>query len=477
MISVIRNCDWIVAWDEAGDTPGHVYRCGGDVAFSDRIVQVGGHYAGPFEREIDGRGKLIIPGLVDAHCHPSLEPLYRGLREEHGLQHHYMSGLYERAVSFWPDEEGQLAAAEVAYCEMLLSGVTTACDQSFPYEGWLALAARSGLRLVIAPQYNSAAWTVDEHDNLGYKWDIEGGKRRFDEALGLIDAAARDPSARLTGLITPAQIDTCTVELLKDSMAAARERGLAITTHACQSATEFHEMVRRTGLTPIQFMAKHDLLGPNMTIGHCIFVDDHSWLHWKSARDLDLLAESGTSVAHCPVVFSRYGIALEHFGRYRRRGINIGLGTDTAPHNMFEEIRSALIMCKANAGDIHATSLSEGFDAATVGSARALMRDDIGKLASGCKADIVVVDLEEHWMRPVRDPLRSLVFHAADRAVRDVFVDGRQVVRDRVVLTMDREKALVVSAESQRHMIDGAEARHPFGRSLQAISPLSLPLG
>ena len=277
---------------------------------------------------------------------------------------------------------------------------------------------------------------------MAFDWDEAAGKREFADALALIEEARAHPSGRLGGVVFPAQIETCTPALLRDANAAALERGLPITTHIAQSVTEVLEIMARHGVTPVQYAADLGLLHPAMTLAHCIFIDDHSWLHLRSRRDLALVAGGGASVAHCPLPFARYGAVLEDFGRYRRAGVNVGIGTDTTPQNMIEEMRWALTLCKTGTGDVDGTSLVDVFHAATVGGARALLRDDIGRLAPGCRADLVLVDLQQPWMAPVRDPLRSLVFHAADRAVRDVFVDGNPVVKDGRVLTLDHAGAL-----------------------------------
>src|SRR5207237_6315158 len=123
--TVIKNVDWVIAWD---DTAGrHVYRRDIDVAFTDRtIVFVERNYPGTAERVIDGKDRLVLPGLIDIHAHPEHEPLYRGVREVHGLRNMYMTGLYERSQAFSaPDDEARAASAEFAYCELLLSGVTS----------------------------------------------------------------------------------------------------------------------------------------------------------------------------------------------------------------------------------------------------------------------------------------------------------------------------------------------------------------
>ncbi|MEE9570823.1 MAG: amidohydrolase family protein, partial [Gammaproteobacteria bacterium] len=228
--------------------------------------------------------------------------------------------------------------------------------------------------------------------------------------------------------------------------------------------------------TPIQFAADIGLLAPNAILGHAIFVDQHSWMHWWSRRDIALIAENGATVAHCPTVFSRYGQTLENFGLYRRAGINMALGTDVSPHNMLEEMRNAAILARVSGQDIAAGTTAEVFHAATIGGATALGRDDIGRLAPGCKADLVVVDLSDVNMVPARDPLRSLMYTAAERAVKDVYVDGIKVVSDRKVLTMDRAEAAAGVAEAQVRMIEAVPELDYAGRTAEQISPLSLPI-
>jgi cytosine/adenosine deaminase-related metal-dependent hydrolase len=139
-----------VAWDPSNRR--HAYLEHGDVVFAgNSITFVGRGYPGAADETIDGRGLMVMPGLVNVHAHPGHEASYRGIREEHGVPEMYMSGLFERASAYWPDDEGRLACAEAAYCELLLSGVTTLVDISGDYPGWIDLIARSGLRGVLAP--------------------------------------------------------------------------------------------------------------------------------------------------------------------------------------------------------------------------------------------------------------------------------------------------------------------------------------
>ena len=474
--TVIRNADWVIAWDAASAR--HVYRRDIDLAFeNDRITFVGKDYAGKADSVVSGRDRLVMPGLVDIHSHPEHEPAYRGIREEHGLRTMYMSGLFERAQAlFGTDDAFRDANAEFAYCELLKSGVTTLVDISPAWDNWPALLAKSGLRAYLAPGFASARWKLENDYELKYNWDEAGGRSRFDAALKVIDAAARHPSGRLHGVVAPMQIDTCSPQLLRDALAAAQERRMPFTVHIAQGVNEVLEMIRRHGKTPVQWAADIGIVGPGTIFAHAIFLDSHSWIHWWSRKDLAILGEHGCSVAHCPTPFVRYGTLLENFGDYLRAGVNMGIGTDTTPHNMLEEMRKSAILARVAAHDIHTVATADILHAATVGGAKALLRDDIGRLAPAMKADLVVVDLKCSHMMPARDPLRSLIYHAAERAVRDVYVDGRQVVGDGKVLTLDQDDAAARLTEAQMRMMAAAPQRDFAGRSAEQISPLSLPV-
>jgi len=476
-VTVVRNADWAIAWDEAAKS--HVYRRGIDVAFDgNTLTHVGSGYAGPADRVIDGRQRMVMPGLVDIHSHPGHEPAYRGIREEHGVPKMHMTGLFERSQAYGAaDDATRSASAEVACCELLRSGVTSVVDIGPAWDGWADLMAKSGLRAFLAPGFASARWKLENDFELQYEWDENGGRKRFEAALKFIDGLAKHPSGRLSGVVSPMQIDTCSAELLRDGLAAANDRKLPFTVHIAQGVTEVQEMLRRHGMTPIQWAAGIGILGPTTILGHAIFIDRHSWIRESTDKDLGLIGGSGCTVAHCPTPFARYGHLLESFGGYLRAGVNMGMGTDTTPHNMLEEMRQASSLARIAARDIHSVSIADFLHAATVGGARALLRDDLGRLAAGGKADLVIVDLECVDMQPARDPLRSLVFHAADRAVRDVYVDGRQVVSEGRVLTLDQADAAGRLAEAQARMMAAVPQRDFRGRSADEITPLSLRLG
>ena len=472
-VSVVRNAPWVVAWDETNAE--HVYLRDADVAFEDgTICHIGGRYEGDVAEVIDGHNRLVIPGLINIHTHPTSEPLRKGLTDETRSPNFWHSSLYEFLPVFANDLDGAIAGIQVAMAELLMSGVTTVADLSIPFDGWLDALANSGMRAVAAPIFRDARWFVADGKRIDYDWDEVAGREAFAEARRIIELARQHPSGRLSGMVCPAQVDTCTAGLIRDASEYAQERQLPFQIHAAQSVNEFHEMIRRHGLTPIKWLQEVGGLGPHAILGHAIFLDHHPWLHWTTRNDMGILRDSETTVAHCPTVFMRRGISLHSFGDYRRAGINIGIGTDTYPHNFLEEMRSVGNFARIAMESVDDLDTRDVFEAATVGGATALGRKDIGRLARGCKADFVLVDLKDPSMMPLREPLRSLIFVAADRAVRDVYVDGEKVVADGKALNIDLQSVSEALEAAQKRSIEQVSNRDWAGRSAEELAPMVL---
>jgi 5-methylthioadenosine/S-adenosylhomocysteine deaminase len=473
--TVFRNAAWVVAWDEA--RAAHVYRRNIDVAIRDsEIVFVGKGYDGATDAEVDCTQRLVLPGLVNIHTHPTSEPLRKGITDETRSPGFWHSSLYEFLTVFNNDREGSVAAMRVALAELLMSGVTTVVDISPPFLGWIDTLAESGIRAVAAPMFRDARWFTKNGHQLDYAWDKKAGREGFENARRLIDLAIQHHSGRLSGMMMPAQIDTCSPELIRDAYDYAVERRLPLQIHASQSVNEFHEMFRRHGRTPIGWLHSIGALGRHTIIGHGIFLDHHPWLHWPTRGDLPLLRDTGATVAHCPTVFMRRGIAMNTFGAYARQGINLGIGTDTYPHNFLEEMRSAFTISRAVAGTVDDVTTLDVFNAATLGGARALLRDDIGRLKVGAKADLLLVDIKHPSMMPLREPLRSLLYVAADRAVRDVYVGGLRVVADGRAVNIDYQAASEALEDAQLRSMREVPKLDWANRNADQLAPLALPI-
>lgn len=474
--TVIRGADWAVVWDP--DKGRHRYERNVDIAFdADGIVHVGGRFDGEVGSELVGAGLLVLPGLINIHAHPTLEPVHRGLTEDVGSPRLYGSSLYEFNTAFRPDVEGMTAAMDVALGEALGSGVTTLVDISAGVQvPAIERMVASGIRAVAAPGFRCARWSSKDGHTVDYAWDLEAGRAGYEAAVTAIKTWQGHPSGRVSGMLAPMQIDTVSPDILRQSHAYATQAGIPWQIHAGQSVWEFLEIIRRHGMTPIQWLAELGVLNRHTIVGHAIFLDHHRTSNWPTRTDLKLLAESGASVAHCPTIFGRRGYTLEHFGAYVDAGVNVAIGTDSYPHNMLEEARHAAYFGRISAGYVHALRTEDIFDAITVNGALALGRDDLGRLAVGCQADIVLADLRHPMMRPLRDPLKSLIFSAADRAVRDVFVAGRQVVADGRALHIDIDRAAGQLEAAQRRALAGTASHDWRGRGADELVPMTLPM-
>jgi cytosine/adenosine deaminase-related metal-dependent hydrolase len=477
-ITIIKNADWVIKWDEEEKV--HQYIKNADVVFQDNVITyVGKNFEGPYDEKIEKSGLFVMPGLVNIHSHTSTEVMNKGFDGDGvgGQLGEFAWVNYLFAYS--PSLKDQAISAEYGMCELLLSGVTTMVDISFSYPGWFELAERSGMRFYFAPMYTSTQdeWVMDSPYEISYKWEEDEGKAKMAEALKVIDKALKHSSGRLSGMIMPAQVDTCTPDLLRDSLAAAKERGIPLQIHAGQLICEFQEIVRRHGLSPIKFLDQVGILVPETTVSHAIMLDHYRTTNFLGTNDdLSILANSGASIAHSPLIFARIGDYLDNFGSYLKEGINIGIGTDTYPHNMLEEMRTALLISKVVSGQSDNLSTADIFHAATVGGANALQRQDIGRISPGAKADLVLVNLNHPSMQPVHDPLRSLINTAAERAVRDVIINGVKVVEDGQVLTLDYLGTSKKLEQVRLRMEKSTPKNDRAGRKAEELSPLALPI-
>lgn len=495
----IKNAGWVIAWDPIDAT--HYYLRDADVVFDeDQIIHVGPGWEapeGPLPTVVDGRDKMVMPGLVNIHSHPTGEPLLRGLTEERKSRQFYMSTLYEYIMlvgrsnytmtleeaeklgidpAMHHDDAARTASARLAIYEMLKSGVTTFVDYSPMRPGWIDEVKETGIRTVVAPSFRSAYWYTPNGHEVLYEWDEPAGERAMQEAFDLLDDVKKDKSGLVSGMVAPGQIDTCTAELLKTARDETLRRKLPMQIHAAQSVVEFREVFRRHGKTPIQWLEELGVLGPQMVVGHCIMCDHHSWLHWPDRDDVGRMAKSGTSVAHCPNQFARGGVTLENFGSYRAAGINIGIGTDTNPHNFIDEMRWANMLAKVSARDVEAATTATVFHSGTIGGANALHDHRIGRLAPGAKPDVVLVDTTHPYLQPARDPLRTMMFCALERAITDVYVAGRHIVSGGDVTTIDLEPEMKILNEGQKRALAVVKDKDWAGRAGDEAFPHSIPI-
>ncbi|MGH2547931.1 MAG: chlorohydrolase family protein [Thermomicrobiales bacterium] len=467
------NASHIVAYQNGG----HRYLRDGVVVWDgNQIIHVGSSFDGEVDETIDATGKIVTPGFINTHTHLYESPLDKSFVEDRGNRQFYLSGLFEYlpARSGAADEEAYRACLAFSMAELLQTGTTTVLEIGSQPEWAVEEAGKVGMRLYMGTGYRSGRWYTDNGRTVKYAWDEEAGLRGFERAVKFLEANEGAQNDRIRGFLSPSQVDTCTEDLLIRSGDAAKSLGVPIALHTSQSVNEFQEMIARHGKTPVEWLRDIGFLGPNVILGHCIVLADGSWANY-AGDDIGILADTGSNVAHCVWVFARRGLVMETFARYTERGVNMTLGTDTAPQSMIEGLRWTAIASKWVDRRTDVATATDVFNAATLNGAKALGRDDLGRIAPGAKADLLIWDGSSITMTPMRDPIKNIVYSAQAEDLRDVVIDGEFRMRDRVIPGIDLNKlsddlqAAAGRMWSRMHQSDWA------GRTVEELSPQSFP--
>jgi cytosine/adenosine deaminase-related metal-dependent hydrolase len=456
---------------------GHRYlRDGVVVIEGDRILHVGPRWDGAVDETVDAADRVVTPGLISTHAHIGGSPLDRSFLEDRGNPQFWYSGLFEMLPVRHEaqDEEAGRACVDFSMAELLRGGVTTVMEIGSLGEYVVERAGRYGLRVYMGMAFRSGRWLTRDGRRVSWEWDEEAGRRGLARAVEFHKEHDGAHGDLVRCFFAPAQIDTCTPELLKAAKHHADEVRRPFQVHTSQSVVEFNEMLARHGKTPVAWMHELGVLGPNTILGHAIIVGGSSWTN-HPAGDVALMGAAGCSVAHAVWVFARRGVAMESFARYRAAGVNMSLGTDTNPQSVIEAMRWAAVISKMMERNTEATTAADVFDAATLGGARALGRDDLGRIAPGAKADLVLWKASSWRMTPLRDPIKNIVYNAADEDVDRVYVNGRLVVDGGRVLAAD-ERAILNALQAGGDRMWPRMAKHDWaGRDDAQLSPMTYP--
>lgn len=259
---------------------------------------------------------------------------------------------------------------------------------------------------------------------------------------------------------------------MRQTKAAAELLDCLIRLHCLQGETEARFLQQWHGKTAIQLLVDIDLLSPKVLIPHAITLNKER-PDPQALSELEILANSGASVIHCPLVFARAGQALDSFRRYQEAGINLAMGSDTFPPDMIRVMETGLLAGNLAEGKQDAHQAADMFRAATLGGAKALGRDDLGRLAAGAKADIVVIDLSDYRLGPIDDPIRTLVMMGNGRNIRDVIVDGRTIVKAGQIRGLDVADMRQQAQAYFKKMRAAYPQRDYQGRSEESLFPPS----
>ena len=296
---------------------------------------------------------------------------------------------------------------------------------------------RVSVSAVASPRYRTQYYGDDSRGGVFYRNCPHDGRERFEACVEFCRQWNGRFDDRLRTMLAPGQIDTCDPQLLKDTRRCADELRVPIQLHAGQSPNEFARIGETRNLTSVEYMMETGLLGPDFIIGHGQILSEGGDASRLGAHESAALSDSGTTICHLPWCKARRGGVIDSIEKYKDMGIRQALGTDTYPFDMFNEMRMASVMCKVAERNALAGLTRDVFHMATVGGADALGRPDLGRLAAGCKADIVFVRIDTPKAAPVYDPFKFLVHAASGDDVERVIVDGTTIVESGEVLAID----------------------------------------
>ncbi|MBI4525995.1 MAG: amidohydrolase family protein [Deltaproteobacteria bacterium] len=461
-------------------TEHEIFKDGVVVYEGNRIEFVGKEYTHPVDKKIDAKGCLISPGFIDTHFHSGINAgdylLNDSTKRDFFASNYLAHGGPTREGAKHAHLKDVDVGQRFSLIHLLKSGVTTTFEIGGPGgdpERYVNMVDEVGVRCYTGPSYKNVSFFHDPEGRLEYDWNDERGSEGLKKAVEFAKKFAGACNGRMNTMLFPGHVDSCTPELLQQTRKAAKEIGVRVQIHATINLFEFHTVMRLHRCTPIELLKKIGFLDPEVSLSHCIFISGHSWLAYPYGDDLKIIADSGASVAYSPLKYLKLGIVMESFDRYLKAGINMGIGTDTFPKDLISDIRYAALGSRVAERSFMAGHPRDVFNAATLGGAKMLGRDDLGRLQKGAKADIAIVNLGDIAFGAVRDPIRSLVETAVSRDVRTVIVDGETLVDNGQYLRHNEQELLETVQAKSEQIWQTLPKWHWSGKSVDEVVPPS----
>jgi 5-methylthioadenosine/S-adenosylhomocysteine deaminase len=432
----IRRLD-IVTLDAAGT----VHRDADLVIESGRLQHVG---QAPADLEtdelLDGSGKVALPGLVNAHCHSPMT-FERGWAEDLPFERWLNEKIWVQESVLTSDDVYWGAA--LAACEMIRSGTVAYNDKYFHMDRVFEVVEQSGMKAALT-------WTVFGLDN-----DRQFTGRDLDGTVEWTGQTHGAADGRVRTYLGPHAPYSVSEDVFRRVVELAHETGQGIHTHLAETEAQVQSSRERTGLRPVQYLDKlgaFDVPG-GCVAAHCLAID---------ADDAAILADKRVRVPHCPITYMKLAMPFPPLDRTLAAGIDISLGTDgpasNADMDMFATLRQTALIHKYQALDPEAMAGDLVLRLAT--NKRALGFGEPASLTQGAPADFILVDFDAPHLRPIHSHVANLVHSAKGADVTDVMVNGRWLMRDRELLTLDEERILF---EAERH------AQAMVGRGMQRV--------
>ena len=383
------------------------------------------------------KSHALIPGLINAHTHASMN-LLRGLADDLPL----MTWLNEHiwpAEQKWVNEEFVADGTRHAIAEMMRGGVTCFNDMYFYPDVTARVCADAGMRAIVGLIMIDfpSAWASNSDEYLHKGIEVHDHYRKH---------------PLITTAFAPHAPYSVSDEPLEKIRTLADELGMQIHIHLHETQDEINQSVEKYGVRPMQRMHDLGLLSPSLIAVHMTQLQDD---------EIELFAQSGANAIHCPESNLKLASGFSPVAKMLQAGINVAIGTDSAASNndldMFSEMRSAALLAKGVAADASVLPAATALRMATYNGAQALgIAEDTGSLEIGKYADITAVDLNSIEAQPIYHPISQLVYASSRHMVSDVWIGGKQTVKDRELITLDHNQILADSANWQQNLIEQA---------------------
>jgi 5-methylthioadenosine/S-adenosylhomocysteine deaminase len=412
---------------------------GGSVAVEgNRITGVAKEIKERAEVVINARGKVVLPGLINAHTHLSMT-LLRGVADDMQLMK-WLEKIW--SIEKHLKAEDCYAGALLGCLEMIKSGTTCFADMYFYMEDVARAVEESGLRGVLS-------YGIIEMDDL---------KRRESE-LSKGESLVKDwhgkAEGRILTMFGPHAPYTCSPECLMKVKELAKKYDVGIHTHLSETRDEVKQMIKKYGRRPVKHLDSIGFLGPEVLAAHCV---------WLNEKEIKILHDRGVKPVHNPVSNMKLSSGVAPVPEMLAAGIPVALGTDGAASNnsldMFKEMKFAALLNKSYRFDPVAVPAMSALEMATVNGATALgLGSELGSIEVGKKADLVLVDIGKPHLTPLHNLISHLVYSAVGSDVETTIVDGRILMLERRVLVLDEDKVLRLAQKSSDDLLARKEGK------------------
>jgi cytosine/adenosine deaminase-related metal-dependent hydrolase len=446
-----------------------------------QIKSVGTDKSQHADKVIDASGKIVCPGFINLHVHSQLNVgdylLADVTKKDYLAANYFVFGAPVKEKTAPPPPAAVAIGRKYALYSALRNGATTVLDPGGgpgDLDDYVNIVGQLGVRAFFSPPYRSTDIFTDTEGRHYYEEREDKGRPGLNRAVEFIKKHHGAHNGCMQGILNPAQAETCEPSLLKESVAAAKELDVPIHIHAGGNLREFLQILNAYRKPVVEYLADTGILGPRTTLGHMVFMGGHSRVDYP-AGELKLIADSGATVGHCPHKCAKMAFAMESFDHYLEAGVKIGLGTDTYPLDIVSEMRYASLISRLLDKNAAGARPAAVFNAATIGGAGALGRDDLGRLAVGAKADVVIVNLRTTRYGPARDPINALVEYGSGADVETVIVNGEIVIEDGRSTRIDDAELFAQAETGAKRAWDNWAARDWAGRTTEDIVPPAFP--